>query len=141
MKSSKSKLFFFFNFLQLAKYPKIQIKNTKKKKNSQTKNIFCIRYNRPIQQFYDPNYHRQQMNQSQNSIALMDQSITSIDYNQTPIVPSGWNSVGPASLQDHSFYMNNENSYYQSRCIYQSLTNQSRNQNSKILPLIGMRNF
>lgn len=80
-------------------------------------NIFCIRYNRPIQQFYDPNYHRQQMNQSQNSIAMMDQSITSIDYNQTPIVPSGWNSIGPTSLQDHSYYMNNDNNYYQPRCI------------------------
>ncbi|XP_063697172.1 uncharacterized protein LOC134828128 isoform X2 [Culicoides brevitarsis] len=74
------------------------------------------RYNRPIQQFYDPNYHRQQMNQSQNSLALMDQSITSVDYNQAPIIPTatGWNSVGPASLQDHSFY-NDNSSYYQSR--------------------------
>lgn len=66
------------------------------------------------------------MNQSQNSIALMDQSI---EYNQTPLAPGGWNSIGgPASIQDHSFYMNNDNSYYQSRCIFRKNLTKSKKQ-------------
>lgn len=69
------------------------------------------------------------MNQSQNSIAMLDQSITSLDYNSTFQHPhhvtqgpfsSGWNSAGPTSLQEHSYYTSNDNnSFYQSRCISQ----------------------